>query len=68
MSNVNFVMSVLDQYASKHRITAIAKAKVGYDLFLTLDNGSVISLDERLIVTKDLIVCNEDYVVMVTRE
>ncbi len=68
MNNMNFVMSVLDQHASKHRITAISKEKVGYNLFLTLDNGKVISLDERLITIKDFIQCDDDYVVYVTRE
>ena len=68
MTTINFSMSVLDERSSKHKITAIGKGKGVYDLALTLDNGKVITFDERLVFTEQYICAEDMYVVVVTKE
>jgi hypothetical protein len=68
MTTVDFTMSVLDEHSSRHKITAIGKGKSPYDIALTLDNGKVITFDQRLVFTEKFICAEDMYVVVVTKE
>ena len=68
MSTFNFSMSVVDNLGSTHAIVAIGKGKDRYEISLTLDNGKVVSFDERLVFVEKLIPTEDLYVVVITRE
>lgn len=67
MSTMSFTMSVSNGLSTPSKVIAIAKTKQ-YDLTLTLENGKCITIDERLIMSKDLIPTEDMYIVRITRD
>lgn len=66
MTTQTFSISVQDELSMPHKITAITKCNK-YDLKLVLDNGKAIVIDERMVMTHDLIPTESLYVVRITR-